>query len=135
MQAKQAHLEMIQAIINRMATNSFHLKGWSVTLTSALFAFGAKDADRIFVLLAYFPIVAFWLLDAFFLHQEKRFRALYDHVRALPDDKIDFSMHTAGISGEVRTVHDVVFSKTLLLFHGVVFVTTVVVMFLMPTGK
>lgn len=28
---KLKHLEMLQAIINRMAVNSFSLKGWSVS--------------------------------------------------------------------------------------------------------
>ncbi len=68
MQQTHAHLEMIQSIINRMATNSFHLKGWSVTLVAALFALAAKDSTPVFVYLAYFPAFAFWLLDGFFLH-------------------------------------------------------------------
>ena len=32
MEKKIKHLEMIQGVINRMAGNSFALKGWSVTL-------------------------------------------------------------------------------------------------------
>lgn len=132
MQQKHAHLEMIQAIINRMATNSFHLKGWSVTLVAALFALAAKDSTHVFVYLAYFPAFAFWLLDGFFLHQEKLFRALYDHVRELPDNQIDFSMDTAFVRESVHTWPDVIFSKTMLLFHCVVFGTTVIVTFLMP---
>lgn len=38
---KVKHLEMIQAVINRMAQNSFLLKGWSVVLTAAIFALAA----------------------------------------------------------------------------------------------
>ena len=72
------------------------------------------------------------MLDGFFLHQEKLFRALYDHVRQLPDDQIDFSMDTAVVRDRVHTWSDVIFSKTMLLFHGVVFGTTVIVMFLIP---
>ena len=34
------HLEMIQAIIERMGNNSFIIKGWSFTSIGALFAFG-----------------------------------------------------------------------------------------------
>ena len=33
---KYKHLEMIQNIIQRMATNSFMLKGWAVTLIVAI---------------------------------------------------------------------------------------------------
>jgi hypothetical protein len=32
---KIKHLEMIQAVISRLANNSFLLKGWSITLVSA----------------------------------------------------------------------------------------------------
>jgi hypothetical protein len=45
MESKLKHLELVQGVINRMAGNSFILKGWSVTLTSALFALAAKDAN------------------------------------------------------------------------------------------
>ena len=129
MQQKHAHLEMIQAIINRMATNSFHLKGWSVTLVAALFALAAKDSTPVFVYLAYFPAFAFWLLDGFFLHQEKLFRALYDHVRQLPDDQIDFSMDTKSLKNWRNSWVVSAFSKTLLIFHGAIIGTIFVVIF------
>ncbi len=73
-----AHLEMAQAIVNRMSVNSFLLKGWSVVLVSALFAQVASDSPALFVYLAYFPAVAFWVLDGYFLRQEKLFRRVYD---------------------------------------------------------
>jgi len=34
MENKVKHLEMIQAVIARMATNSFMFKGWAVTLVA-----------------------------------------------------------------------------------------------------
>ncbi len=48
MEAKLKHLELSQGVINRMAGNSFLLKGWSVTLVSALFALSAKDSNQMF---------------------------------------------------------------------------------------
>lgn len=38
MEKKLTHLEMIQAVITRMAGNSFARKGWAVTLVAGLFA-------------------------------------------------------------------------------------------------
>jgi hypothetical protein len=35
------HVELVQAVINRMPSNSFLLKAWSVSLVVALFAFAA----------------------------------------------------------------------------------------------
>lgn len=132
MERKLAHLEMIQTVLNRMATNSFHLKGWTVTLVAALFVLSAQHSSAVVVYLAYFPAMAFWVLDAFFLHQEKRFRALYDHVRQLPEAQIDFSMDTVVVSDQVHPWPDVIFSRTMLLFHGVVLVSIVIVLLMLP---
>ena len=117
LQAKIAHLGFIQAIITRMGLNSFLLKGWSVTLVAAIFALSAKQADRRFVLLAFFPIAVFWLLDAFFLHQEKLFRRLYELVALGTVDSDQFTLDTKGIKA-VPGIASVFFSKTLRLFYG-----------------
>lgn len=118
--AKIAHLGFIQGVINRMGANSFLLKGWSVTLVAAIFALSSKDADQKFVLLAYFPVFVFWMLDAFFLHQEKLFRKLYEEVAA---DKVlsdVFTLDTTGVRSQVPSVASVFFSKTLFPFHGAI---------------
>ena len=80
-ETKIAHLQMIQAVVMRMAGNSFMVKGWTVTLVTALFALAAADVNRFFVYVACLPAVMFWVLDAYFLRQELLFRKLYDHVR------------------------------------------------------
>ena len=72
-ESKIAHLQMIQAVITRMAGNSFLVKGWTVTLVTALFVLAAADANRFFVYVAYLPAVMFWALDAYFLRQERLF--------------------------------------------------------------
>lgn len=130
MESKIKHLEMIQGVINRMANNSFLLKGWSVILVSALFALAAKDTNIVFILLAYFPALAFWILDGYFLRQEKLFRKLYDKVRGLDEAEVDFSMDTSSVSNEVASWCEVVFSKTLRIFHGVIVVTICLVTFI-----
>ena len=128
---KIKHLEMIQGIINRMANNSFLLKGWSVVLISALFALAAKDSHIYFVYLAYFPVVAFWVLDAYYLWQEKLFRGLYDKVRIMNESDIDFSMKTTSILGSVPSWGKVGVSTTLAVFHGIILATIITVMIFM----
>jgi hypothetical protein len=44
MENKLKHLEFIQQAINRMASNLFLLKGWTVTLIAAMFALAAKES-------------------------------------------------------------------------------------------
>lgn len=128
MEKKLSHLEMIQGVVDRLSQNSFLLKGWNVVLISALFALAASNAKASFIYLAYFPALAFWILDAHFLWQERLFRALYNYVRKLKENEIDFSMDTAVVKDEVSPWDDVIFSKTLLLFHGTVVISIIVVM-------
>ena len=94
MDNKVNHLEMIQGVISRMASNSFALKGWAVTLVAGIFALSSKDADKLYFLVAYIPIVVFWGLDAYYLLQERLYRALYNKVRNLPENEINFDMNT-----------------------------------------
>jgi len=127
---KQAHLKMIQGIVNRFSQNSFLLKGWTIVLISALFALAAKDTQLLYVYLAYFPAIAFWGLDGYFLHQERLFRKLYERVRDLSDDKINFSMNTSVVKDKVSPWLCVTFSKTLITFYGVMIITIILIMLL-----
>ena len=128
MSNKQTHLEMIQGIVNRLSHNSFLLKGWSVILISAMFALAAKDKNELFIFLAYFPAISFWCLDAYFLWQERLFRALYNHVRMMDENGIDYSMdvNKASITGITWT--SAFLSRTLVSFHGVIVVSIVIIM-------
>jgi hypothetical protein len=78
------HLKMIQGVINRLAGNSFSIKGWSLTLVAAIIAFAAgKDAGLftvLFALAAAIPVVFFWGLDAYYLNLERKFRRLYTAI-------------------------------------------------------
>lgn len=123
MEKKLKHLEMLQDIISRMAKNSFLLKGWNVVLVSAIFALASSESKSQLVYLAYLPMVMFWLLDGYFLRQERLFRKLYDKVRAMGEDDIDFSMNTTSVESEVASCLRVAFSRTLLLFHGAILLT------------
>lgn len=117
MESKLQHLAFIQSVIERLSGNSFLLKGWSVTLIAALFALAAKDTNKQYILLAYFPIIAFWLLNGYFLSQERRYRALYDQVRVLPPKSIDFSMDTSKFNVGRNTWVQASLSGVLLTFY------------------
>ena len=115
---KIKHLEFIQGVINRLASDSFRLKGWSVVLVSALFVLSAREG-RLLVSTAFVPVFVFWGLDGYFLWQERLFRALYDHVRVLGEDQVDFSMNVrAAGTGRAPTWLGATFSRTLLSFYA-----------------
>lgn len=92
MENKIRHLEMIQGVISRMANNSFLLKGWAVTLVAGIFTLAAKDADKLYFIIAYIPIVVFWGLDSYYLLQERLYRSLYEKVSVYDENNIDFSL-------------------------------------------
>jgi hypothetical protein len=128
MDRKLKHLDFIQGVINRLSTNSFLLKGWGVVLVSALFALSANSSNVKFILLAYFPAIAFWALDGYFLSLERGYRKLYDKVRHLDADKIDFSMDTREIHTGSNEWASAFLSKTLIVFHGALIGAVLIVM-------
>ena len=86
---------MIQNVITRMNSNSFLLKGWSVTIFVGLFTFAnIKDVDSRFIIIALIPTIIFLILDSFFLRQERLFRHLYEDVRLENEHDFKFSMKT-----------------------------------------
>jgi len=114
MDAKQKHLEFIQGVINRLATNSFRVKGWTVFLVSAILVFLAREGSIEYAWIGSIPILAFWGLDGYFLWQERLFRDLYDHVRTMNEAEIDFSMDIGTLD---RKWLDATFSITLAPFY------------------
>lgn len=132
MEQKLKHLEFIQQAINRMASNLFLLKGWTVTLIAAMFALAAKESRDFYFLLAYFPTLMFWLMDGYFLSQERRFRSLYDYVRTLDESAIDFSMDTQPFKTAPRRNKwsHALLSSTLMIYYGVLIAAMAVVSWL-----
>lgn len=121
-------LDMIQSIINRMARNSFLIKGWTITLIVVTMLIKAAP-DRFWgILLATIPLFMFWILDGFFLNQEKLYRNLQNWIMqnrlySVPpqkDNKIRrwFNMNASTFTDKTTGWLRVTFSKTLALFYG-----------------
>lgn len=133
MEEKMKHLEMIQGVINRMASNSFMLKGWAVTLVAGIFALVGNDNENIYNIIAYIPIIVFWGLDSFYLLQERLYRGLYEKVRLLDNSDIDFSMKAteAEFGSEVNNLFSCIISETELYFYFplAIFCTIIIIIF------
>lgn len=91
---KFKHLDYIHNTINRMSNNSFIIKGWTISVISIIFIFSDDEKNGDFLLISSVAVVIFWYLNGFFLQQERKFRALYDKVRELSENDVDFSMST-----------------------------------------
>ena len=76
----EKHLDYIQNVINRMANNSFLIKGWTITFISLLFILGVNDSNYWLLVLSLLPLICFWNLDAYYLRQERLFRELYNFL-------------------------------------------------------
>ena len=127
MEKKIKHMEFIQGVINRLATNSFQMKGWAVVLVSAILVLVAREDRLDAACIALVPVVVFWGLDGYFLWQERLFRTLYNHVRKRNKDDTDFSLEVCRFrKGHIRSIRGwlcATFSPTLGSFYGMLIVT------------
>ncbi len=98
MESKLKHLEMIQVVINRMASNSFVFKGWSITIVAGLTSFATSEAKPYLLLVSAIATVLFWAVDAYYLMMERAFRDLYKIVAKKDPKEINFLMNAPGIS-------------------------------------
>jgi len=131
MDNKHFHLRLVQGVIDRMSKNSFLVKGWSVLLITGLFALAAENSNIFFIYIAYFPSVVFWILDGYYLWQERLFRGYYDYVRTQDENAIDFSMDCSKAKNQIVSWIDTIFSVTLLSFHGVIILSIFIVMIIL----
>lgn len=137
------HLELIQTVITRMAGNSFLIKAWAVTVASALFALALKQSSAplpTFAMLALLPTLVFWGLDAYYLREERLYRALYDRVRKASDQDLQkkenfFALSSSAIP-EVKSERVDYWHQTLLagtIFPVYLILMTAVIMIVMAT--
>ncbi|WP_052725774.1 hypothetical protein [Methanosarcina barkeri] len=124
-------VDLIQNVIKRMASNSFMTKGWTVTLVVATLLL--KD-DNSKILIAYVPLISFWYLDSYFLWQERMYRKLYNWVieNRLKTNEYLLDMNAYRFLSEVDSIVQIMFSKTLFLFYGSIFLLlTVLIIYLL----
>lgn len=123
MNNKIKHLEMIEAIIDRMARNSFQLKGWVMTLVATIVALAAQGPNQKFILFAFIPVIGFCGLDTFYLQQERRFKLLYKNVATKEETDIDFNLDTSKAVGTEKEIRKLCYchclgSPSIWLFYG-----------------
>ena len=130
------HLELVQAVIGRLAGNSFLIKGWSVTVVGAFLGFAVTREEPDLVRVSLLPLALFWGLDTYFLRAERLFRVLYDRVRQADERVAPFAMSAtgkifrAGLDDNEKKAGSwwrTAFSLTLLLLYGGLAISAIVV--------
>ncbi len=81
---ERLYLKFIQNNITRMNRYSFQIKGMMVTIVTALisafvaFPIKGKGLNVSLLLVAIVPTLIFWILDSYYLQQERKFRGVYE---------------------------------------------------------
>ena len=96
MENKRFHLQLIENVIERMAKNSFIIKGWTLTALGGLATLFIANQDKKWsydlLILILICTLIFWWHDAYYLKLERQYRALYKIVSEKDPAEIDFSM-------------------------------------------
>jgi hypothetical protein len=119
-EARIEHLKLIQAVIGRMARNSFAMRTVSGSLVAALTALIVSYESPL-IGTGGVSLFMFWVLDAYYLRQERLFRQLYDAVRqGTPADfggMNYFTMNTRTVASKVPGPLGTVFTGILIAFY------------------
>ena len=77
----EKEIDLIQGCINRMAHNSFVIKGWTISLVAVVLALLPENFDiRLLCILGGIVCGCFWYLDAYFLKMERLYRWKYEWI-------------------------------------------------------
>ena len=128
---KRAHLAMIQGVVDRMAGNLFYLRGWIITLVAgALVLLTQVESGQYPVVFLSLTTILFWIYDGYFLALERMYRDLYDKVRTMKEEEIDFSMDITEFKRlKKNSLFYCIFSPTLRYFYGFLLAATAYVFF------
>ena len=120
-ESKLKHIDIVQSTISRMAQNSFAIKGWTITVLVGLFVFLQKDNFRNNMIIYLIPIIFFWVLDSYYLWQERLFRKLYNDIIVNVTEESDLSMNIIQYKAKVKfysslfSVSEIMIYLTLML--------------------
>lgn len=119
------HMEMLQAVVARLGSNGFVVKGWAITLAGAFQGFGITRNNSWLVLVGLLPTLLFWFLDSSFLRSERAFRMLFERVRTGNGDAFFMNATTPAYLGTLGEAEQqslgwwrIIGRPSLSLFYG-----------------
>lgn len=134
---KTAYLQMIQEPICRMSTISAIFKGFAATIVAGVASLTYKDVNVWVLGLSFLPVLAFAILDIYYLTLERKFRFLFEQIRR-DDHDIDFSMKLTNDPVEIlhakARIWDCMKSPSIYLFYPLMMAILVAVFALKLKG-
>lgn len=125
-------IDLIQDCIKRMASNSFLVKGWALSVFAGVTAITkGENLNNIFLLLCttVVPFICFWVLDAYFLQIERKYRAMYtERLTKRKNNDSDELFDLNPSKYKVGSILRIMFSQTLTIFYGIPFLTSIIVL-------
>ncbi len=129
----EKHLEFLQNNITRMNQCSFQMKGWAITIASALIAvFVSTISDehpgsKIYLMAAIAATVFFWCLDSLYLSKERRFIGMYNDLIGVGNGKgqpiiqiIEYEIPMKKYGGWQYGILRAIISPSELFFYGAI---------------
>jgi type IV secretory pathway VirB3-like protein len=118
-------LEAIQGIISRKSSHSFLIKGWAISLVFATFLFNAEGNQ---ILLAIFPLLVLWFLDAFFTRDVRMYKLLHKWVS---ENRLKKQTYFFNLNPEKRfkkqtpSILSIMFSPQIFFLYGIMILLVV----------
>ena len=127
---------MIQGVINRLAANSFSIKGLALTAIAGLAAVAFSTANPPILYFGAAAGLIFGLLDGYYLYLERKFRDLYNLTRrgTLPSDAGLFTLDYR-LSCKKKIFWPVAFCWPFFIFYTALILGSLALLGLCPITK
>lgn len=134
---KKEYLQMIQEPICRMSTISAIFKGFAATIVAGVSMISYSTTNIWVLALSFIPVLAFAVMDIYYLKLERKLRFLFEQVR-LDKHDIDFLIEPTNdpieiISAKARII-DCIKSPSIYLFYPAMFIILITIVVLKFTG-
>ena len=134
---KIEYLQMIQEPICRMSTISAIFKGFAAAIVGGVSTISYSTTSLWVLGLSFLPVLAFAILDVYYLQLERKFRFLFEQVR-MDKHEIDFSMKFTSDPAEIirakARIRDCIQSPSIYLFYPLMLLILIAVFVLKCTN-
>jgi hypothetical protein len=127
MEKKLAHLKILVDLLDMVNRSDVYAKRWAVSFSAVFIALGTQQPGLRVAYLAILPLLLLWFIDAQNYRREYLLRTLYDRVRALPEEQIDFSINVEALPEARRGTLSWMFCSSALTFYGAMVAGVIVV--------
>ncbi len=131
------YLSLVQEPIGRLSTSSALFKGFAATIVTGIGLLAYENMNSIILVLSFLPVIAFLVMDLYYLQLEKCYRGLYNDILNGQHDldfRIDIPKDRGFKKRAKATVWDCVKSPSIWMFYIPIFFVLLTVLILKTSG-